>query len=195
VPNRRSREETCEKILKATLDLISETGLEGFTISDVARRAAVNRALIYHYYNNRVDLVTSAIDSLMTLFDTPETLLSGDAVARSARMYISHPEIGRLIFQLLLSGRPLERLGQRFANTLKHVEVMKQQQAPDSVGDAKFGMVTLGLAQLSWSFSRDQLASILGMSVEAADDRFVEELRRVSELGLQTLFAQAGPRG
>jgi AcrR family transcriptional regulator len=191
VPSGRSRQETSQKILKATLDLISEAGLEGFTISDVARRAAVNRALIYHYYNNRVDLVTSAIDSLMTMFDTPETMLSGDAVARSARMYISHPEIGRLIFQLLLSGRPLERLGLRFANTLKHVEVMKQQQAPDSVGDATFGMVTLGLAQLSWSFSREQLASILGMSVEVADDRFVEELRRVSELGLQALFAES----
>lgn len=191
MPRRPDSQETCQKILNATLQLISEAGLEGFNISDVAKRAAVNRSLIYYHYKDRHDLITSAIDSLMTLVDTPETMLSGDAVVRSARMYISHPEIGRLIFQLLLSGHPLERLGQRFANTLKHVEVMKGQQAPASVGDATFGMVTLGLAQLSWSFSRDQLASILGMSVEAADDRFVEELRRVSELGLEALFAES----
>ena len=185
----RGREATCRAILDATGEIIAERGLDGFTISDIAKHAGVNRALIYYYYQNRDNLVAHAIDQIMSRYDIPEAALGGDAVARSARMYIEHSEIGRLIFQLLLSGRPLLRLGERFTETLAHVELLKRQHAPDSVGDPTFGMVVLGLSQFAWSFSRRELASVLGMSVEEADDRFVEELRRVSELGLQSLLS------
>lgn len=181
------REATCNAILDATTELIAEKGIEGFTISEVARRGDVNRALIYHYYQNRDNLVTHAIDRLMSRFDTPETQLSGDAVARSARMYIEHPEIGRFVFQLLLSGRPLLRVGERFTNTIAHVELLQRQLAPDSDEDPTFGLVMLGLAQLSWSIARKELASVLGLTVEEADNRFVEELRRVSDISLQSL--------
>ena len=187
-PGRRG-EATRRAILDAASELIADKGLDGFTISDIAKRAPVNRALIYHYFRDRDNLVTHAIDHLMTRYDTPETMLSGDAVARSARMYIEHPEIGRFIFQLLLGERPLLRLRERFGKLLAHVELMRHQQAPHSVGDPTFGMIVLALSQFSWSFSRKELASILGMSVEEADDRFVEELRRVSELGLQDLLS------
>lgn len=185
----RRREATCQAILDATSELISEKGLDGFTITEIAKRAGINRALIYHYYQNRDNLLTHGIDHIMSRYDTPETKLSGDAVARNARMYIEHPEIGRCIVQLLLSGRPLLRLGERFTETLVHVELLKRQQVPGAVGDPTFGMIVLGLSQFSWSFSRRELANVLGMSVEEADDRFVEELRRVSELGLQSILS------
>lgn len=180
---------TRQAILDTVSDLISEKGLDGFTISDIARRGGINRALIYHYFQNRENLITHAIDHLMTRYDTPETALSGDAVARSARMYIEHPEIGRFIFQLLLSERPLLRLRERFAKLLTHVEQLKRQQAPHSVADPTFGMIVLALSQFSWSISRKELATALGMPVEEADERFVEELRRVSELGLKELLS------
>ncbi|MCH8850249.1 MAG: TetR/AcrR family transcriptional regulator [Chloroflexi bacterium] len=181
----RGREATCNAILDATSEIIAERGLDGFALADVARQAGVNRALIYHYFQNRDNLIAHTIDHIMSRYDTPETRLSDDAVARSARMYIEHPEIGRFIFQLMLSGRPLLRLGQRFIETLAHVEAMRRQQAPASVGDPVFGLVVLGLSQLSWSFSREELARVVGISVQEADDRFVEELRRVAEEGLQ----------
>lgn len=181
------REATCNAILEATAAIISEKGVDGFTISEVARRGNVNRALIYHYFKNRDNLVTHAIDHLMTRYDTPESQLSGEAVARSARMYIEHPEIGRLVFQLLLSRRPLLLLGERLTNTLQHVEQLKRQLAPDSDEDPTFSMVILGLSQMAWSVSRQELAGVLGLTVEEADDRFIDELRRVSELGIKSL--------
>lgn len=180
---------TRQKILDATSELIVEKGLDGFTVSAIARRGNVNRALIYHYFRDRDNLITHAIDNLMTRYDTPETRLSGDAVARSARMYIEHPEIGRFIFQLLLAERPLLRLRERFREMLAHVEQMKRQQAPHAKGDPRFGMVVLALSQFSWSVAREELAMALGMTVEEADERFVDEMRRVSELGLQALFS------
>ena len=185
----RRREATCQAILDATSELISEKGLDGFTISEIAKRGGINRSLIYHYYQNRDNLLTHAINQIMSRYDTPETKLSGDAVARSARIYIEHPEIGRCIVQLLLSGRPLLRLGERFTETLAHVEHLMRQQVPHAVGDPTFGMIVLGLSQFSWSFSRKELASVLGISVAEADDRFVEELRRVSDLGLQSILS------
>lgn len=181
------REATCNAILEATAAIISEKGVDGFTISEVARRGNVNRALIYHYFKNRDTLVTNAIDHLMTRYDTPETQLSSEAVARSARMYIEHPEIGRLVFQLLLSRRPLLQLGERLTDTLQHVERLKRQLAPDSDEDPTFSMVILGLSQMAWSVSRQELAGVLGLTVEEADDRFIDELRRVSELGINSL--------
>lgn len=187
------REATCNAILDATGEIISEKGLDGFTISEISRRANVNRALIYHYYQNRENLVTHAIDRIMDRYETPESSLSGEAVVRNARAYIEHPEIGRLIFQLMLSGRPLLRLGERLATTLGHVEQIRKQQFPDSDEDTTFGMIVLALCQFGWSVSRNELAAAMGMDVEEADDRFVEELRRVSELGMKEFLAGPSP--
>ena len=184
-----NRQATCDAILDATVEIITEKGLDGFTISEIARRAEVNRALIYHYYQNRENLITHAIDRIMERYNVPETGLSGDAVARSARSYIEHPEIGRFVFQLLLSGRPLLRLGERLREQIAHVELLMRQQFPDadSDEDPAFSILILAASCFAWSFARHELANVVGLSVEEADDRFVREISRMSELGLQAL--------
>ena len=189
-PTRRhNRQATCSAILTATGEIIVEKGLDGFTISEIARRADVNRALIYHYYQNRENLITHAIDRLMERYNIPETSLSGDAVARSARSYIEHPEIGRFVFQLLLSGRPLLRVGERLQEQIAHVDQLMREQFPDAGtgDDPSFSVLILAASCFAWSFAREELAGIVGLSVEDADDRFVEAISRISELGLQAL--------
>ena len=182
----RGREAACATNLDATGEIISMIGITGFTISQVAGRAGINRCLIYHYCQKRGNLVAHAIDRVMLHYDTPEATLSGDAVGRSAQMYIKHPEIGRFIFQIVLSGGPLLRLGERFTDTLAHVESIRRRQVAESDADFTFGMIVLRLSQMAWSFSRKELANVLGVSVEEADERFVQEMRRVSELGLKS---------
>ena len=184
-----NRQATCDAILAATAAIITEKGLDNFTISEIARRGNVNRALIYHYYQNRENLIVNAVDWLMERFNIPASKLSGDAVVQTARVYIEHPEIGRFVFQLLLSGRPLLRLGERLKENLAHVDLLMQQQFPESDEDATFAMIILALSQYAWSFSRQELANALGMSLEEADERFLDEQRRVSELGLEKLAA------
>ena len=186
-----NRQATCEAILSATAAIITEKGLDSFTISEVGRRADVNRALIYHYYQTRENLITHAIDWIMERFNIPASELSGDAVVQTARVYIEHPEIGRFVFQLLLSGRPLLRLGERMKENLAHVELLMRSQFPDADEDPTFSMVILALSQYAWSFSRQEIASALGLSVEEADERFLEAQRHVSELGLEKLAAEA----
>jgi len=184
------REATCTAILDATGEIISEKGLDGFTISEIARKADVNRALIYHYYQNRENLVTHAIDRIMERYNIAETSLSGDAVARNARNYIEHPEIGRFVFQLLLAGRPLLRLGERLHEQIAHIELLMRQQFPDVEEDPTFTTLILAFSCFAWSFSREEIAGVLGMSVDEADERFVNEISRVSEVGLQQLAGQ-----
>ena len=186
-----NRQATCSAILAATAAIITEKGLDNFTISEIGRRADVNRALIYHYYQNRENLITHAVDWIMERNNIPASKLSGDAVAETARMYIQHPEIGRFVFQLLLSGRPLLRLGERLKENLAHVEELQRQQFPDAKEDLTFCMVILALSQFAWSFSRQELADALGLNLEEADERFVQAQREVSELGLKTLAAGA----
>ncbi len=189
---KHNRQATCDAILDATAEIITEKGLDGFTISEIGRRADVNRALIYHYYQDRENLITHAIDRIMERYNIAETGLSGDAVARSARSYIEHPEIGRFVFQLLLGGRPLLRLGERFREQLAHIDLLMRQQFSDSEADPTFSTVGLAFACFAWSFSRHEMAGVLGLSVEEADDRFVREMSRLSDLGLQALQKPAG---
>ena len=185
-----NREATCSAILAATAAIITEKGLDNFTISEIGRRADVNRALIYHYYQNRENLITHAVDWIMERNNIPASKLSGDAVVQNARIYIEHPEIGRFVFQLLLSGRPLLRLGERMKENLAHVDLLMRQQFPDVDEDPTFTMVILALSQYAWSFSRHELANTLGMSVEEADERFLEAQRHLSDLGLEKLATE-----
>ena len=152
-PTRRKGAATREAILKATSEIIVEKGLDGFTISDIGRRAGVNRALVYHYFQNRDNLVAHAIDYLITAIGPRERQISVDAIERSTRRFIEHPEIGRLIFQLLLSGRPLGQLGKRLITLLEQVSGLAGP-APGAVSE-QAGLtscaVTMNLLQpLRW---------------------------------------------
>lgn len=49
-----------ERVLSATLDLLTESGLGGLTIDDVAKRSGVAKTTIYRHWSNRNALVVDA---------------------------------------------------------------------------------------------------------------------------------------
>jgi AcrR family transcriptional regulator len=49
-----------ERVLTATLDLMTETGLGGLTIDDVSKRSGVAKTTIYRHWPNRTALVIDA---------------------------------------------------------------------------------------------------------------------------------------
>ena len=186
----RKRETTRNAILEATGALVAEKGIDGFTISEVAQRGQINRALIYHYFQNRDNLVIQAIDHIIRQSEEGEAEVSADSVEQSVRMYIRHPEVARFFFQLLLTGRPLLRLGERITDTIAALEQYKREHAPNSSHDIAFGLLILVLAQMAWPFSREEFARLLGVSVEEADERFIAQLRWASDLAIQTMGSQ-----
>ena len=178
-------------ILDATGELIAEKGLDGFTITEIARRGSVNRSLIYHYFENRDNLVVQAVDRIITRNEGGQADLSAAAVERTLRMHIKHPEVTRVFFQFLLTGRPLLCMGERITDTIRMLETAQQELAPDSTYDAALPFIILVLAQMSWPFSREEMAGLLGVDVEEADERFIAALRWATEPSIKAMTGPA----
>jgi len=183
----RKREATCSAILDATGRLIAQKGVNGFTISEVAQRAQINRALIYHYFKDREKLVAEAIQHIVDRYQPVGHETNDDAVERMVRMHIEHPEIARFFIQLLLDGRPLPSLGPHIRAAIDALERFQRHRTSDAPFDPAFAMIMLTLTQLSWAFARTELARLLDIDVEEADQRFIEQLKRVVGLGMQAI--------
>jgi AcrR family transcriptional regulator len=187
----RRREQTCDAILDATGQLIAEKGADGFTISEVAQRSTVNRALIYHYFKDRDNLVFEAIRHIASRYEPVHPEMGPEAAEHAVRMHIEHPEIGRFFYQMLLSGRPLPSLSRRVFDAIEDLERFRREHAPDSPFDPAFAVVAATLVQLAWGFARDEIARHLGVSVEEADRRFIAQLARTSRANLEALANNA----
>ncbi|MTI54298.1 TetR/AcrR family transcriptional regulator [Geosporobacter ferrireducens] len=55
-------QESKQRILDAALDVFFEVGFEGARVSDIAKRAQVNQALIYYYFKSKEELLTALIN-------------------------------------------------------------------------------------------------------------------------------------
>ncbi len=181
----RKRDVTCNAILDATGKLIAEKGVDGFTISDVGQRAQVNRALVYHYFKNRENLVDEAIDHIMGTHDPIETYITPESVAALARKRIENPETSRLFFQMLLGERPMPVIGGRIKYAVGRLVALQQERNPTETHDPAFWLLTLVLVQHAWPFARDAFARLLEIEREEADERFVEFLRWATQLVLE----------
>ncbi len=53
---------TRERILQAAADLVAEKGAAGMSLDDVRERTGASRSQLYHYFENRDDLVRAVID-------------------------------------------------------------------------------------------------------------------------------------
>lgn len=180
----RKREVACNAILDATSGIIAEKGVDGFTISEVALRAKINRALIYHYFGDRDNLVAQAINHILSRYQPAQPERGADGVERATRNHIEHPEVARFFFQMLLNGRPLPSLGQRTTNNIEVLERLHQERAPEAPFDATFVVIIIMLAQLSWAFSREEISRLLGLSVDEGDERFIAQLKRAIGQGV-----------
>jgi AcrR family transcriptional regulator len=177
----RKREATCNAILEATSQLIAEQGVAGFTISEVAARGKVNRALIYHYYHDRDNLIFETIRHTVNRYEELRSAGAEDSIEQNIRMHIEHPEIARFFFHLMLTGKPLPKLSRRIASAIEELDQVKAAAAPGSSFDPTFAIITAWLIQLAWSCSREEIARLLGLSVEETDRRFIGGMRRSSE--------------
>ena len=57
----REKEELRDKIVEAARDILSERGLEGFSMREIARRIEYSPATIYLYFANKEDLLRAVV--------------------------------------------------------------------------------------------------------------------------------------
>ena len=60
-------------MLKATSELLTESGLGGVTVDEVSRRSGVAKTTIYRHWPTRSDLVMDACSKISTQQDVPDT--------------------------------------------------------------------------------------------------------------------------
>lgn len=178
----RKRKATMDALLKATGELVAERGIDGFTLSEVSRRSGINRALIYHYFKDRDNLIVEAINDIVSRNQDGREEFDADAVESSLRFAIAHPEVSRVFFQLLLNDRPLLSLGDRLKETADALKRYEEEHNIRPPFDTTFGLILLVLAQFAWPLSRKAVAEILEIPVKEADRRFIETARLSTDL-------------
>ena len=62
-----------QRVLAATLDLLTDTGLGGLTIDDVSKRSGVAKTTIYRHWPNRTTLVIDACSQMTDGNQEPPT--------------------------------------------------------------------------------------------------------------------------
>ncbi len=109
---RMAQAQRTEQLLDVTLELLAEGGFEGLSIEAIARRAEVNRTVVYRSFDNlellllalerREDLRTRAmIDALLPADPGDRTMqeLLTDALATFLGAVLSSPQTYRLVLQ------------------------------------------------------------------------------------------------
>jgi AcrR family transcriptional regulator len=51
-----------KEIIEVSLDLISEGGIQGLTIKNLAKRIGFSESAIYRHYENKIDILTAILD-------------------------------------------------------------------------------------------------------------------------------------
>jgi TetR/AcrR family transcriptional regulator len=120
---RFSSQERRNQLLGIAVKLFSQRGFEGTTTKSIAAAAGVSEAVIFQHFKNKEDLYASIFDykATQTGFKEWEERLRGCAeqlddekliflmVERILQGNREDPQIQRLMFQSVLSGRPLPR--------------------------------------------------------------------------------------
>src|SRR5579862_7865572 len=71
-----------ETVLRTTFELLTETGLDGISIDEIARRSGVAKTTIYRHWATRSDLVIDACSRITEEQQAPDTgSFEGDVTA------------------------------------------------------------------------------------------------------------------
>jgi AcrR family transcriptional regulator len=183
----RKRDRARNAILDATSELIAERGTDGFTISEVSRRAKINRALIYHYFSDRSNLIFQAIRHIMSRYEQVRPAIGPDAFERDIRMHIEHPELAKFFFQVMMNGDQIPDRSQRLGNAINDLERYRAEHGSAARFDVPIAVLAGWLTQLAWSCARLEIARYLDISPGEADERFVAHLKQSAALSLKLL--------
>lgn len=110
----RNPAQTREKLLRAAVDLIAESGVAAVSLRQAARRAKVSRASAYIYFDDRNQLLNEA-----TLWITDELQAAVkhsdkyvhlyDRVLSTVKLVLKHPEAAKLMIVAAMNGTNLDQ--------------------------------------------------------------------------------------
>ncbi|MDW7966524.1 MAG: TetR/AcrR family transcriptional regulator [Thermoanaerobaculum sp.] len=177
------RTETVKQILQAALTVFAEKGYAGATTEAIARRAGVNKAMLYYYVGSKEELFGAAILHLLVparntlaaaLDQTPHPEEKLPLIqATFAALFRQHPQLPRLMLRTLTT--ELQRIPQEVLAAMAQVYSLTAAVVGQGVGQGVFRPVNPALAHLL-------VIGSLALACEAG-----EVLRRLAEAQVEPL--------
>ena len=83
---RSASEGTRDVLLRAARSAFAQGGLEGARVDDIARRAGINKQLVYHYFGSKDGLYMAVLEQVYRDIRQEETELALDALPAEEAM-------------------------------------------------------------------------------------------------------------
>jgi AcrR family transcriptional regulator len=175
---RLSVDERREELIAAALELFSRRSPDEISIDDVAAAAGASRALVYHYFGGKQELLMAALDSaarqLDELLEPPAEGRPLERLATALHRYFDFVEDHAAGFIALLRGGPGHRSGE-LGETVERVRTMVLDRILRSMGVSeprpllritlRSWMASVETAALDWlehhDISRGELEELL----------------------------------
>ncbi len=181
-PRVRDPEATHETILAAAQAMMAEHGPNGLTVSDVARRAGVNRGTAYQHFPTRERLVAAVLERVgrgtkATLDATAPPSLDA-RIDDTVEYFVGHPELVRLSLFRMLGGipHPSEDLWHGYLDRMRQFAASPGTQP--GVDGEMLAVILLGATML-WSLRVQS-----GGASPATTRRYLRELKRLMLYGV-----------
>lgn len=190
-------------LVDATLELIGEQGLQGFSVAEAARRTGVSPAAPYRHFGDRDELLaaaaTRAAEELRERFAAATTAHAKppERLAAAAAAYVRFAAERRAMFEVLF-GAGLEkarypRLEAATSGLMADLVEVAQALAPGRDAAAAWSLV-LAVAALAQGHATLLIDHAFGAGEEVVDEaaRRVAAATRALVRGRGVLFAELG---
>ncbi len=153
-----------QQIIDSSLDLISEKGIQGLTIKNLAAKIGITEAAIYRHYKNKAQILSHILDSFKigSVYESfnNENLPAFEKIERifisHFQLFTKHPEIAAVIFSEELFRNETE-LKEKVKNTINTnnqnitqiiTEGQKTGNVRDDIPPESIAVITMGSLRL-----------------------------------------------
>lgn len=110
----RNPVQTRAKLLRATVDLVTEKGADSLSLKEAAQRAQVSRGVAYLHFDDRDQLLNEAKSWIAERLQDGLELFSRNAslherTLHSTKLVLSHPEASKMMIAAAVAGTDLDR--------------------------------------------------------------------------------------
>lgn len=199
------RTEAADRVLTAARELFTERGFEGVSIRDVASRARVSKANVFHHFGNKANLYEAVLQDSRLTFDElldglrDDTIPVTERLERFAREHLDtmlqEPAAVNLFLRQMLSNRgdprrerAEETIGEGMQELLRIVDRSLVSGRRDGTTALSVSLMLLGSTFVYFQL-RDVLPRIDGQSTDCSPDAYCSALIDLLRPGLEAHIA------
>ena len=185
-PRIRNPVETRAKLMRATMELVTEKGAAALSLKEAARRAKVSRAVAYLHFEDREQLLSEAkrwisegLQDGVKRFQSNASL--HDRTFYTTKLVLDHPEAAKLMITGAMGGADLDRQHPLYRLVLSMLKGLKESgKARADVDLEVLTYIMFGSIASTLMFG----AQRKGDDVDWLAERFTNEWSRILQEGI-----------